>query len=91
MSDRDLAERKSQLIAQASLQRMQATLAWHDMKQAVIPRAPMQSPGRTRTAAKWIVRIAVPLFGITRAGRVLRAVSVGLTAWRILQGFRSTR
>jgi hypothetical protein len=91
MSDRDLTERKSQLVAQASLQRMQATLAWHDMKRAVMPRAPAQSHGRTRTAAKWVVRLAVPIFGMTRAGRVLRALSVGLTAWRIVQGLRSTR
>ena len=72
MSDRDdLAARKSLLVAQASLQRMQATLAWHDLKLAVMPPVPVERGSRTRTAAKWLVRIAVPLFGMTRAGRVV--------------------
>jgi hypothetical protein len=92
MSHRDdLAARKALLVAQASLQRMQATLAWHDVKSAVMPPMAADRGGRTRTAAKWVVRLAVPLFGLSRASRVLRMASIGLTAWRIVQGFRSTR
>jgi hypothetical protein len=87
----DLTARKRLLVAQASLQRMQATLAWHDVKQAVSPPATAERSSRTRTVAKWVVGIAVPLLGFARAGRIMRIMTVGLTVMRIVRGLRGTR
>jgi hypothetical protein len=87
----DPAARKAMLIAQAKLQRMQAALAWHDVRQAVLPPAAGARSGSARTAANWVVGIAVPLLGIARAGRMMRAITIGLTVLRIVRGWRSRR
>jgi hypothetical protein len=87
----DPATRKALLIAQANLHRMQATLAWHDVRQAVMPPGAGARSGSARTAATWVVGIAVPLLGIARAGRMMRALTITLTVLRIVRGWRSLR
>ena len=87
----DLPTRKALLVAQADLQRMQATLAWHDVKQAMLPPGAGARSGRARTIATWVVRIAVPIFGLARTGRMMRALTIGLTIMRIARSWRGRR
>jgi len=87
----DLATRKALLIAQANLQRMQATLAWHDVRQAILPPGAGARSGSARRVATWVVGVAVPLFGIAGAGRLMRALTITLTVMRIVRGWRSIR
>ena len=87
----DPATRKALLIAQANLQRMQATLAWHDVRQAVLPPGAGARSGSARRVATWVVGIAVPLLGIARAGRLMRALTITLTVMRVVRGWRSLR
>jgi hypothetical protein len=87
----DPATRKALLIAEAKLQRMQAALAWHDVRRAILPPAAGARSGPARTVATWVVGIAVPVLGLARAGRVMRALTIGLTVMRIVRGWRSRR
>ena len=92
MNREDTARRKSLLAAQAHLQRIQARLAWHDVREEIFPphlTAPHSGPVRKIAIA--LIGIAVPLFGITRLGRVLRAFSIGMMIMRIVRGLRTRR
>jgi len=90
MSDRprDLAERRALLVARASLDRAQLTLAVHDLKLAISPPPSAEAAARGRGIASKLVRFAVPLLGATRAGRWLRFASIGLAVLRIARGWR---
>ena len=81
MSDRprDLAERRALLVARAELERAQLALAVHDLKHRDLAAVVAQSPASAAAAiASTLVRFAVPLLGITRAGRWVRIASIGL-------------
>jgi hypothetical protein len=89
MNREALARRKSLLVAQSHLHRLQARMAWHDVTEVVAPRhlAPTRS-GHFRSIAGTLVAIAVPIFGVSRLGRVMRAVSIGMMVMRVLRGLR---
>jgi hypothetical protein len=90
MSDhpRDLAERRALLVARAELERAQLALAVHDLKHAISPPSSRVASERGRGIASTLVRFAVPLLGITRAGRWVRIASIGLAVFRIARGWR---
>ena len=92
MKREDIARRKSLLAAQAHLQRIQARLAWHDVREEIFP--PHLTGGQSgpvRKIATVLIGIAVPLFGIPRLGRILRTFSIGMMIMRIVRGLRSRR
>ena len=89
MNSEALARRKSLLVAQSHLHRLQARMAWHDVKQVISP--PHLAPGRgsrVRSVAATLVAIAVPIFGLSRLGRIMRTVSIGLMIMRVVRGFQ---
>jgi len=90
MNREALARRKSLLVAQSHLHRLQARMAWHDVKQVVSPPhlAPAQG-GHVRSIAATLVAIAVPVFGMSRLGRVMRTISIGMMVMRVVRGLRS--
>jgi hypothetical protein len=79
----DLAERKSLLVAQSDLQRMQAQLAWQEVRRLIAP-AP-QRGSRTRNAAATVISFAMPFFGPGRLRRLVRFGSIGIMAFRALR------
>ncbi len=91
MTSEQLARRKDLLIAQGHLHRLQARLAWHDIKEVVAP--PHLAPprgGHLRSIAATLVGFGVPLFGLYRMGRIMRVFSVGMAVMRIVRGFRKS-
>jgi MFS superfamily sulfate permease-like transporter len=90
MNSEALARRKSLLVAQSHLHRLQAGMAWHNVKEIVAPThlAPVRG-GHVRSLAATLVGIAVPIFGMSRLGRIVRAVSIGAMVLRVVRGLRS--
>jgi hypothetical protein len=91
MSAQLLAERKAQLITQAQLDRARLLLAIHQVRQIVAPTPDPATAARLRPTAARIFRIALPLLGMRRFGRWLRAASFALTAYRIVRNWRTVR
>jgi hypothetical protein len=90
MTREALARRKSLLVAQSHLHRLQARMAWHEVRQVVSPPhlAPAQG-GHVRSIAATLVAIAVPVFGMSRLGRIMRTISIGMMVMRVVRGLRS--
>ena len=89
MNRDELSRRKSLLAAQAHLQRLQAGMAWHDVKAIVAP--PHLAPERgshVRSIAATLIAIALPLFGLSRLGRIMRALSIGAMVMRVVRWLR---
>ena len=84
----DLAARKELLTAQADLSRIQLALAWHDIRNSILP--PTDAPLFTGThkAAAFIVGLAAPLIGRTRFARVLRYASIAMGIFRAVRSLR---
>jgi hypothetical protein len=86
----DIARRKELLAAQAHLQRIQARLAWHDVREEIFPphlTAPHGGP--VRKIAAVLIGIAVPVFGLPRLGRILRTFSIGMMIMRVVRALRT--
>ena len=91
-SARELADRKARLVAQADLQRMQALLAWHDVRSVVSPPRPPSTPGsRAIGIASKLLMVAIPLLGVGRMRRVMRYASLGMMVVRALGSWRVGR
>jgi hypothetical protein len=89
MNREALERRKSLLVAQSHLHRLQARMAWHDVRQVVAPPHLAPSPGdHVRSVAATLIAIALPLFGLSRLGRILRTVSIGMMVMRVVRGLR---
>ena len=84
----ELAERKAQLVAQAHLDRARLTLAVHQVRHIVSPPVDPSRVDGLRPTAATILKLVLPLLGTGRVGRILRVVSVGLTALRIARNWR---
>jgi hypothetical protein len=85
----ELTERKARLVAQADLQRMQALLAWHDVRAVVSPPRRPSTPGsRAFSIASKVLAVAIPIIGIGKMRRALRYVSLGMMAMRIFRSWR---
>ena len=89
MNREDLARRKSLLIAQSHLHRLQARMAWHDVKEVIAPAHLAPTRGsHVRSIAATLVGIAVPVLGLSRLGRIMRVVSIGMMVMRVVRGLR---
>ncbi len=85
----DLAGRKARLMAQADLQRMQALLAWHDVKSVVSPPRKPSTPGsRAFGIASKLLMVAIPVLGVGKLRRVMRYASLGMMAFRAFRSWR---
>ena len=92
MNREELARRKSLLVAQSHLHRLQVGMAWRDVVDVIAPPHLAPTPaGHVRSIAATLVGIALPLFGLSRLGRVMRAVSIGLMVMRVVRGLRRRR
>jgi len=90
MNRESLARRKSLLVAQAHLHRLQAGMAWYEVKEIVSPpRAAPDRGDRARSIAATLLGVAVPVFGLSRLGRIMRAMSITVMIMRIVRGLRS--
>ena len=89
MTREALARRKSLLVAQSHLHRLQAGMAWYDVKQVVSPpRAPPDRGDRARSFAATLMFLAIPVVGLARLGRIMRVLSASVMVMRVVRGFR---
>lgn len=89
MNREGLARRKSLLVAQSHLHRLQAAMAWHEVKEVVAPPSAAPDRGdRARSIAATLIGVAVPVFGLARLGRIMRVLTVTTMVMRIVRGFR---
>ncbi len=87
----EIQDRKSLLAARALLDRVQMTVAVHDVRNAISPpEAGLRGPF-ARGGASLLVGLVAPLVGPSRLGRWLRIASYGLAAWRIARNWRRMR
>ena len=92
MSREELARRKSLLVAQSHLHRLQARMAWHEVKEIVAPpRAAPDRGDRARSIAATLVGFAIPVIGLARLGRIMRALSISVMVMRVVRGLRRPR
>ena len=89
MNREALARRKSLLVAQSHLHRLQASMAWHEVKQVVSPpRLAPERGDRARSIAAMLIGVAVPVLGLSRLGRIMRMLTIGTMLMRIVRGLR---
>lgn len=85
----ELADRRARLVAMAELQRMQALLAWHDVRSVVSPpRAPSTPGSRAFGIASKLLLVAIPILGVGKMRRVMRYASLGMMAFRAFRSWR---
>jgi hypothetical protein len=87
MSGDDLAARKRLLIARSELARTELALALTDIRGAIAP-PPVVRSARSRRIAAFLVGSTVPILGISRIGKVLRAISFVFSVARVVSGLR---
>lgn len=85
-----LAQRKALLVARSELERLQIALTVNELRDRVVPERRAAQDGASRPAriAAAIVAVGVPLLGRRQLGRVLRGVSLAMTAARVLRRWR---
>ena len=84
----DLAAKKQLLIAQAEFDRIKLALAAHDVRRIVRPSVDKARHAAATSAASRVLCFALPVLGASHAGRVVRALSIALSVYRFLRGFR---
>jgi hypothetical protein len=84
----DLAAKKQLLIAQAEHDRLKLSLAVHDVRRIVRPAVDAGRKSSAHSTASRVLSLTLPVLGATRAGRVVRALSIALSIYRFLRGFR---
>lgn len=86
-----LRQRKALLVMQAELDRVRLAAAAHELRTELLPpRLPGSSAGTSLLAAR-LVGIAVPLLGANSSLRVVRMLSLAVTAYRIIGGLLGRR
>jgi len=83
-----LASRKTLIVAQSELARLEFALAWQDLRASVAPPRPDARSSSVRRIATLLLAIAIPVLGRTRFSRVLRFASMGLAAFRAIRAMR---
>ncbi len=88
MNPASLAAHKKLLIAKAALERAEVAHACHDVRMLVAPPVSDRAADRVHGFTSGAVRTLLPLLGYTRFGKLLRYLSIGLTAYRVVRRWR---
>ena len=91
MDARELAARRQLLVAQCELDRLELSLAWHDLRRTLHLGGDGEGAARSHPWIGRAIGFALPLIGATRARRLSRYVSLALLAYRIATGWRRGR
>ncbi|MBS0321025.1 MAG: hypothetical protein JSR18_10830 [Proteobacteria bacterium] len=83
-----LAAHKQALIAKAELERAELAVACHDVRMLVAPPVTERAAERVHGFTSTAVRTLLPLLGYTRFGKLIRYLSIGLTAYRVARRWR---
>lgn len=88
MSPIELSARKALLLAEAERERLALARAWHDVRTIISPPADHAREARVQPFTSGLVRTLLPLLGFTRFGKLLRMMTIGLTAYRVVRGWK---
>jgi hypothetical protein len=86
-----LAGKKALVIARADLARVEMSLAWHDLRDAVAPPPADARSTTVRRMATLLIAVAAPIVGRSKFVRVLRFASIALAALRAVRSLRGAR
>ena len=86
-----LASKKALVIARADLARVEMSVAWHDLRDAVAPPPADARSTTVRRLATLLIAVATPVVGRSKFVRVLRCASIALAALRAVRSLRSPR
>ena len=87
----ELESRKALLVAQAEFDRLKLGMALHDVRRIVRPTVSSAQRSAVHTLAARALGIALPVLGFSRVGRVVRGLSIGLSVYRFMRGWRGAR
>ncbi len=88
MSGDTLAAKKALVIARADLARVEMSMAWHDLRDAVAPPPADARSTTVRRMATLLIAVATPVVGRSKFVRVLRYASIALAALRAIRSLR---
>ncbi|HEY7904998.1 MAG TPA: hypothetical protein VIH36_16225 [Casimicrobiaceae bacterium] len=83
-----LEAEKAALQQRAELERLGLAAAWIDARNAVMPPVDSARTMRRHPWAAQALRIAIPLVGVGRVGRIVQMLSIGVAAYRVIRGLR---
>lgn len=86
-----LAARRELLVARADLERVAFTLAARDLADSFGTRGAAGRLRDTHPLLARALRLAIPFVGASRLGVVVRALSIGIVAYRIVRALRGDR
>ena len=84
----DLEAKKQLLIAQAEFDRLKFAMALHDVRRIVRPSVEPAARSAANSTASRLLGLVLPVLGVSRLGRVVRGLSIALSIYRFLRGFR---
>lgn len=87
----DLEAKKQLLIAQAEFDRLKFAMAMHDLRRIVRPRVEPSRRAAAHSTASRLLGFLLPVLGASRLGRVVRGLSIALSLFRFLRGFRADK
>jgi hypothetical protein len=88
MNAAETAARKALLIARAERERESLILAAAQVRNIVSPPVDPSRKSRVTPFTTGLVKVVLPILGYTRFGKVVRMLSIGLTAYRAVRGWR---
>lgn len=88
MTHADLEAKKQLLSAQAEFDRLKLTISMHDMRRVLRPSLAAADASDRQSTTSRLLGFTMPLIGRSQIGRVMRAVSLALSVYRFLRGFR---
>jgi len=81
----DLEAKKQLLIAQAEFDRLKLAIAVHDVRRIVRPAVEPSSLPAAHSTASRMLGFVLPVLGASRFGRVVRALSIALSIYRLMR------
>jgi hypothetical protein len=80
--------RKQLLVAQAEFDRIKFAMALHDVRRIVRRPVDPQLRPHSHSATAKLLGFALPILGASRVGRMVRAMSIALSVFRLFRGWR---
>lgn len=87
----EYAERKALLVLKSDLDRIRLTIAVRQVRAIFAPPVAPERAAWTAPLAGTLVGLALPLVGAQRLTRMVRALSIGLTAYQAIRNWRASR
>jgi hypothetical protein len=88
MNAAETAARKALLIARAERERESLVMAAAQVRHIVSPPVDPARKSRVTPFTTGLVKVVLPVLGYTRFGKLVRMLSIGVTAYRAVRSWR---